>query len=713
MMFNRLPFLLFLFSLIFAPLAFGAVHTYAYTIAFLSIQIGILLIIVSRIRKPLKDKGSYIILSSLYVPFGFLFFYLILQTIPLPLWLVEAISPFSVVCAQKALPASLAVIDPKISDWVSLAPYRHPVRMGLVRLTSYWLLFFGLLHTISTRKRLHILISVLIGTALFQALYGFVQAYGGGYHIWWFKIMGVKGAITGTFINKNNFAGYMMMVTLLAIGYAAASQPSRRARGKWRERIGMTFEAHSKRFLIIFLSAVMFIGLIFSRSRGGITCFFIALCILGILFLLKKGRRATGGVLFALIVVTSAYAVQIGLDPVIDRFRDLDITENARVRYTEKTLEMANDFWITGIGIGNFQYAYPKYQAAEDRRVFIRYAHNDWAQFLSETGIAGMILLLGALSFFLYRFLRLLRTRSDPFAVYLGLGSIAALASIMLHSFVAFDLHIPANALTLSAILAVGYVAIHLERRRPRDRFLYAYLKKNHAKRYYLFALATAGITCVSGWPAIRHVMAEAYCNTVHNSTLNRDKNPPLEEIKKAAAWDRGNAEYWYKIALERIRIRNADKKFLMSDTGYRIQEKKEMQAGIIESLEEAVRLNPLRAEYHMDLAWEYVHMWTVEPESHRKWLRAADIAMERTAYFAGDVNPYQHLLMGHYWVMRSKTVLPVSEAWWSALAKAGWHYRKNLSLESGVDRKRMRQEIRKNIWLHYPNEAFVKQILE
>ena len=53
------------------------------------------------------------------------------------------------------------------------------------------------------------------------------------------------------------------------------------------------------------------------------------------------------------------------------------------------------------------------------------------------------------------------------------------------------------------------------------------------------------------GWTGLwsfRHFMAEAYCNTVPNSTLNRDQNPPMEEIVKAIEWDPGNAEYWYKL---------------------------------------------------------------------------------------------------------------------------------------------------------------------
>lgn len=707
-MFSRLPFLLFIFSLIFAPLAFGAVHTYAYTLVFLSVQAGVLLVAIDRIRKRPREKNSFIIQCPLHLIFALFFLYLVFQMVPLPFWLGEWISPFSAVSAQKAIPASLAVTGPKVSNWVSLAPYLYPVRLSLIRLTCYYLLFVGLLHVIDSQKRLNILILVLIGSGLFQALYGLVQAYGGGHHIWWFK----RGAdyITGTFINRNNFAGYLMMVAFLTIGYAAANRPKKKVIGRWTGRISISFEAHSRRFLIIFLSSVMFVGLIFSRSRGGITSFFIALCLLGILFLFKKGQKATAGVLLTLIGITTGYAFQIGLDPVINRFKALDITENARIRYTEKTIEMAGDYFITGVGVGNFPYAYPKYQAAEDKKVFIRYAHNDWAQFLAEGGIVGLALLLGALTFFLYGFFRTWGDRSDPLAVYLGIGSMAALFSIMFHSFVAFDLHIPANPLTLAAILAVGYAAIHLERRRSRERFFYHYIGKDEPPKFYPVIFLLVGIICWSGWWTIKHFMAEAYCNTVHNSTLNRDQNPPLEEIKKAIGWDRSNAEYWYKLGRELGRRRDEGDR--MQDAGSRMQDRQEHQMEIIRAFEEAVRLNPFKAQYHLRLGWEYTYLWR-ESDYHQKWLPAADISMERAAYFAGKKNPHLHVELGNYWVMRSKSMDPANPGWESAWARACWHYHQALELESGYEWKRMVKEIKKYVWLYYPAEYFVRQAVE
>ena len=79
----------------------------------------------------------------------------------------------------------------------------------------------------------------------------------------------------------------------------------------------------------------------------------------------------------------------------------------------QKTLDMFHDYRLTGVGVGNFQYAYPKYQAAEHKNIFIRHAHNDWAQFMAEGGLVGFCVLLAGISFFIYRTYRIWRKRKN------------------------------------------------------------------------------------------------------------------------------------------------------------------------------------------------------------------------------------------------------------------------------------------------------------
>jgi len=448
----------------------------------------------------------------------------------------------------------------------------------------------------------------------------------------------------------------------------------------------------------------MSIGLVFSASRGGMISAAGAMLCMSLFFIFRKNHRRKGFIILFLFLITSVYALRIGVEYPIGRFKYFYTDIKARARLAQKTMDMFDDYKVTGIGVGNFQYAYPKYQAAEDKNIFIRHAHNDWAQFLAEAGSTGFCLFLAGISFYVYRTLRLWRKRTDPFAICLGVAPLAVMTAMAVHSYSDFNLHIPANCLMLTAIMAIGYSALHLERHHGRDKTLYRYHIIPLKYKGILALLLVLGLIIWNGVWAIRHFIAEAYCNTVTNSTLNRDQNPPLEEIKEAIKKDRWNAEYWYKLARKLRKIRDSKMGNLEVDD----EDRRRYQMEIIGAMEEAVRLNPFKAGYHIRLGWEYIYLWK-DPDYRRRWLPAADISMERAAYFAGEKNPYLHVHLGNYWVFRSKTINPAKPEWETVWTKACWHYKKAQSLER---RKRLTDNIVKYVWKYYPDKEFVSKVL-
>jgi hypothetical protein len=128
----------------------------------------------------------------------------------------------------------------------------------------------------------------------------------------------------------------------------------------------------------------------------------------------------------------------------------------------------------------------------------------------------------------------------------------------------------------------------------------------------------------------------------------------------------------------------------------------------IIRSLEEAVRLNPMRARYHERLGWECTRMWQ-EPDYHQKWLPAADISMERAAYFAGVADPNLHVQLGNYWTMRSKSMNPADERWEPAWNRACWHYKTVQEIEGN---KKLIETIIRYVTNFYPDPTFLLQTI-
>ncbi len=718
---EKAAFTIYLVVLLLSPLLFGAVHTYAYTIMCVGVLTGSLLLIRKNVKKNVRTGGYQFQLPRTSVNFVFLILlaFLFLQIIPLPPRLLEYLSPGALVVGQKSLPPSGGLAVAGLGrEWFALSPYYYPVRMSIIRWSVYGLFFLGLVQVLNSQKRIELTVFLILMAGCFEALYGLAQTYSGSPHLWWFRSITDQRAATGTYINRNHFAGFMEMGLLLAAAYVAAlsarrkqkkvapgNKPSLRAR---LSRCLSGEQKFNKRTFILFSGAVMALGLVFSASRGGIIAAAGAMLCMGLLFVSRKRHRRNGLLVLLLCVIASVYALDVGVDYTMGRFKYFDSSYEARTRYTKKTLDMFHDYKLTGVGIGNFQYPYPKYQAVEDKKRLIAYAHNDWAQFLAEAGITGFCLLLAGIFYYVCRTIRLWKRRSDPFAISLGIAPLAAITAMAIHSYSDFNLHVPANCLILAAIMAIGYSALHLDRHRGRDKTIYHYHVMPLRFPGILALLLVLGFIFLNGFWIVNHFVAEAYCNTVHNSTLNRDKKPPAQEIRKAIEWDRSNAQYWYKLARELMRIRNENTTNLGLDRTDQLRHQME----IIISLEEAVRLNPFNAEHHLQLGREYAFMWQ-QPGSDDKWQRAADLSMERAAYFAGDNNPYLHIMMGNYWLIRSKTVHPANAQWEIYWSKARWHYKKNLSLESGAHRKRMIEQIRQNVWVHYPDEAFVKRAIE
>jgi tetratricopeptide (TPR) repeat protein len=66
----------------------------------------------------------------------------------------------------------------------------------------------------------------------------------------------------------------------------------------------------------------------------------------------------------------------------------------------QHTLEMVRDHWLMGVGLGSWQYIYPKYDQGDwiTHNAAPQRPHNDFIWILSETGIIGLILYIWFLS---------------------------------------------------------------------------------------------------------------------------------------------------------------------------------------------------------------------------------------------------------------------------------------------------------------------------
>lgn len=87
--------------------------------------------------------------------------------------------------------------------------------------------------------------------------------------------------------------------------------------------------------------------------------------------------------------------------------------------------------------------------------VFDDNAHNDYLQVLSETGFLGFGLCAIFVTLILWNLLSSLG-HSDLRARYLAIACLGSLAAILLHSFVDYNLYMPANAMAVAWVCGIG-----------------------------------------------------------------------------------------------------------------------------------------------------------------------------------------------------------------------------------------------------------------
>ncbi|MHB8772550.1 MAG: O-antigen ligase family protein [Syntrophales bacterium] len=708
---------IYLGCMVFGVLFFGAIHTWVYTIVFLGVMATSLLLLGDDVTAERDSLYLNWVKTDLTPLFTFFFGYLILQITSLPQGLITEASPTAGIAADMSQPASTIFDRVDLSGaWYTLAPYTHPVRMSLIRWTVYGIFFFGLIRCLDSRKKIETASVTILLLCCFDALYGIIQTYSGSNHVWWFKDRVHSRSVIGTYLNRNHFAGLMEMGIALAVAYAAAlggksagPHESSNRRRSLKKRFLELFSERGKnirRFLVVFAGVIMGLGLILSASRGAIIAAAGALLVMGLLFSLRKSERRKGRIILALFTLTLLYGLFTGMDYTVERFQFFDPDLLNRWVMTGKAVELFRDYPIVGVGVGNFRYAYGKYQSPVHNNLYVDYAHNDYAQFLAEAGVIGGILLIAGTGWYLVRTFRRWRQRSDPFAVGLGVAPFGALVAISIHSISDYNLHRPANMLVLIAVIAIGYAALHIERHHHRSPVHYR--KRLIPLRPWggILLAGIAGAILWSGVWTVRHFIAEGYCNSEINITLNRKETPSAAEARAAMGWNPGNATYPFKRARA---LADGRDRHMLGPTPDR-----EGWTGshepIIAALEQSIRLNPLNADTHVRLAWEYSYLFE-RPDYRSRWLPLADICLARAEWAAGDwaQNPRLQYDMGNYLTMRIETLAPKDPQRAPNWTRADWHYRRGMMLEK---RSRLPEDVRGYLEAFYLHEAALYQPL-
>lgn len=254
--------------------------------------------------------------------------------------------------------------------------------------------------------------------------------------IFWFYTPRFHGSIYGSYVNHDHYAGLMEMLVPIPLVVSMGHMFS----GGKRALVG---------FCVVLMASTIFL----SGSRGGMIAFFVEIVLFGALTLKQRRNPRTALGLVTLCSLALAFLFFLGRGHVLGRLGDL--APGIRLNMTKDSIRMFSHRPVWGWGLGTFPTVYPSYRSFYTN-LFINEAHNDYAQLLVETGLLGFALMV----WFLVRLYRhgLPTSRRWEFK-WDGALSLAALlgcTGILFHSFVDFNMQIPANAALFYVLSALA-----------------------------------------------------------------------------------------------------------------------------------------------------------------------------------------------------------------------------------------------------------------
>ena len=454
-------------------LAFGAVYPWAYyPLAAAAGIIGVAAVGQAFRRGRLHASDAVLLSALALVILG-----ACLQTVPLPRRLRTALSPASEAyfreydpayrLAYEATQGSAAVLG-------ALAPRSLPARplsieaaatwRAVLLLTAFTLLLAGLVRTFA-RRGITRLARWLIALGVIVALLGIVQkAVLGDHAFGGMKIYGfwepTQKLTTpfGPFVNKNHFAGWMLLALPLAMGYfAGLAEGAASGARTWRSRLlWLSSQPGGQAQLLLLAIALMALSLLMTLSRSGIAGLVIAVvltCLAGIRAFGSVRTRIGLAVSLTLLIVV---AVQWSSVNLAARFETVPEAVSLRLHAWRDAWTIAKDFPLTGTGLNTYAAATLKYQTGE-RVLHFREAHNEYLQVAAEGGLLLGVPAAAALIVFVWMVRRRFASaRDDRLTHWVRVGATTGLVAIALQSLVEFSLQMPGTAAFAVVLMAMA-----------------------------------------------------------------------------------------------------------------------------------------------------------------------------------------------------------------------------------------------------------------
>jgi O-antigen ligase len=357
------------------------------------------------------------------------------------------------------------------------------------------------------------------------------------------------------------------------------------------------------KLLIGYATAICYVGVVLTQSRGGYLSVAVSLLVFGILgfgILRAAGsglllRIGGAGLIAAALIAGGAFFLIQRNDILSERTKNVLDYQNIRLDLWRAALEQSKINPLIGTGSRTYQ-VYGRKFRAEGMQLDPIYTHNDYLQLLAEYGVVGGVLFLGFFTVHLRRgWINARRLGPKRIAIShrlasntmaLNVGALGALAAYAVHSVVDFNLHIPANVLLLAFVFGIlANPGVAHEPGAPR------------AKSLIFWRLVLVAISAILGLQAWRLGPGEYYAEKARTALRDRRYLSATAFAREALKYEKGNPLIYYYLGRARVVGGDLQQEAEARESFYRAAEPAYIKAR---------ELAPLDETYALELAFTY-----------------------------------------------------------------------------------------------------------
>ena len=376
-------------------------------------------------------------------------FWLLLQVVPLPATLLNALSPNH----ANWLPAWTSQ---GLGTWSTLSLYPAATTAASISVIAVGLLFVVACQRLRRIEDVETMLKAIGLGVAGMAAFALVQfATSDGRFFWFYEhpFTSTLHRVKGAFTNKNHFAQFMAL-GLAPLAWWLVQRVGKKP-GQSRDFTTFTQKAGSgdlvPGILMCGLGLVVFAGLL-ALSRGGALALAAAAVTCAALMYRhqKVSGRLLGGLAAASMLVAACLGIY-GFRDVSQRLEEWD--PGVRLMVWDANLQVASEFPWTGTGLGTHAEAHPTFLSEPFQEREFTHAENSPLQVASETGLPGLLICFAAIYGCLSWCRIGLRSKVDSRIVTAAAAVTASLVAHLVHCLFDFIWYVP-GCMVVVALLA-------------------------------------------------------------------------------------------------------------------------------------------------------------------------------------------------------------------------------------------------------------------